>query len=277
MKITSSTKLCALIGSPVKHSLSPILHNAAYKKLELDFVYLAFAVEDLPSTLYSMKALGIKGFSVTVPHKIEVIRYLDEIDPVAEKIGAVNTILNHNGKLKGYNTDAIGAVKALESESGKITGKKIAILGAGGAARAIAFGLKQASCAQLVILNRSIDRARGLALELGAETQFGTLDEFDKIQDAKILINATTIGMESDLTPLAKEKIPAGIIVKDIVYNPLLTKFLRDAQEKSCQIITGEKMLLHQAIKQFELFTDLKEGSAESLIAFEAMRASLGL
>lgn len=235
MKINSQTQLCCIIGNPVEHSLSPAMHNAAYKALGLNFYYQAFRVTDVKNAIAGIRALGIRGTSVTVPHKITVMQYLDEIDETAKSIGAVNTIVNINGKLTGYNTDYIGAIAALEEKT-KLKDKNVVILGAGGAARAIAFGLQEKN-AKITILNRNYDK-----------TKLPTVD---------ILIHATSIGMSPNISEslVPKKYLHKNLCVFDIVYNPKETKLLQDAKKAGCTIIYGYKMLLYQAVAQFQLFT----------------------
>jgi len=230
MQINASTQLCGIIGNPIAHSLSPAIHNAAFEKLNLNYAYLAFDVTDVAGAIRGMRALNIRGFSVTIPHKLAVISELDEIDPVARQIGAVNTVVNDNGHLKGYNTDWTGFVRSLEAFT-PIQHKKVAILGAGGAARAIAFGIKQRQ-GQLTILNREveIEMAQNLAADVGCAWE--NLSLLDAVQAADIVVNATSVGMhplEND-TVIDSRLLRPTQIVYDIVYNPLETKFLRQAK-----------------------------------------------
>lgn len=256
MSINSKTKLCCIIGNPVEHSLSPIMHNAGYKALGLNFVYTAFNVTGVKETLLRIRALGIRGVSVTVPHKISVMPFLDKLDTLAKDIGAVNTIVNDNGKLIGSNTDCEGAIRALEEKT-KITGKQVLVIGAGGAARAIVFGLKQKK-AKIKIINRTKSHAQELAKEIGAK--YGDLTDLSQIKNSDILIHATTTGMHpySNNSLVPKEYLHKNLVVFDIVYNPKETKLIADAGEVGCQIVYGYKMLLYQAVAQFELFTGVK-------------------
>lgn len=251
----AKTILCGIIGNPVEHSLSPAIHNAAYRQLGLNYVYLAFGVTDVAGAIRGMRALNIRGLSVTVPHKIEVIQYLDEFDPVARQIGAVNTVVNDQGCLKGSNTDWIGFVRSLEVYAA-IQDKRVVILGAGGAARAVAFGVKQRG-GKLTILNRTEEvlMAQALATEIGCP--WGDLSQLDAINAADIVINATSVGMYPHMTQTVIETrhLRPAQIVYDVVYNPLETKFLREAQEIGCQVVPGYEMLLLQGVAQFELWT----------------------
>jgi len=255
MRLNAKTRLCGIIGNPVGHSLSPAMHNAAFEKLELNYAYLAFCVEDVEGAVRGVRALGIRGLSVTVPHKVAVMPYLDEIDPVAKSIGAVNTIVNDEGRLKGYNTDWTGFVRSIE-EHVPIKGRRVALLGAGGAARAIAFGLKEKG-ADLTILNRTeeIEMAQSLAAEIGCP--FGDLSKTEVVTGADIVVNATSVGMAplQDLTVVDTALLRPEQAVVDIVYNPLETKFLKEAKARGCRTIPGYMMLLLQGVTQFELWT----------------------
>jgi shikimate dehydrogenase len=257
MKIDGKTKMCGLIGDPVMHSMSPLMHNAAFEKLGLNFKYLCFRVEKkkLKEAIQSMRALNIAGFNVTVPHKQEVMKHLDEIDAVAKKIGAVNTIVNKKGKLTGFNTDWKGLVKAIEEHT-EIKDKKIVIVGAGGTGRAIAFGILKRG-GNLTILNRTIEKARELAKELGCK--FGGLDLLDTIK-ADFLINSTLVGMHPhiDESIATKEQLKNFKIVVDVVYNPFETELLKLAKKTGCLTISGLKMLVFQGAESFELWTGMK-------------------
>jgi shikimate dehydrogenase len=259
MNITAKTKICMVIGDPVNHSLSPQMHNSAYAALGIDnqFIFLAAQVnsKDTGRALEAVKTLGIRGLSCTIPHKTEVMKYLDpeNIDDVAKKIGAVNTIVNENGNLKGYNTDWLGILTPLEKIT-TLDGKKIAILGAGGAARAVFYAVKTKG-AKVTIYNRTFEKAQTLADHFGGEAR--TMEEIAEIQNADIIINATTSGMQPTVneTLVPKKFITNKHIVFDVVYNPFETKLLLDAKEKGATIIHGLEMLLYQGTAQFELFT----------------------
>jgi shikimate dehydrogenase len=263
--IDANTSLFGLIGNPVAHSLSPVMHNQAFAATGCNAVYLAFRVSDPRAALESIKALSVKGLSVTLPHKVAVMDDLDDIDPTAAKIGAVNTIVNRNGKLMGYNTDCQGAIDALQTRT-TIDGKSVAIIGAGGAARAIGFGL-MAAAKRLTILNRSRRSGEQLAAELQAE--FLPLDE-RPANRYDILINTTPVGMHpnTDATPIAKQALSKDMVVMDFVYNPLKTRFLRDAVDKGCLTVNGLDMFVLQGAHQFELWTGKKA-------PLEVMRAAV--
>ncbi|UCD85104.1 MAG: shikimate dehydrogenase [Deltaproteobacteria bacterium] len=268
MMIDAETKLCALIGNPVGHSLSPALHNAAFKELGLNYIYLAFQVEDLVKAVAGIRALGIKGVSVTIPHKVQVMEYLDEIDDTAREIGAINTILNVNGRLEGYNSDSSGALKALEDAGVSFAGKRILILGSGGAARAVAFGLAFHSSINLIsILGIVEDELKSLGKDLskkgGPDINTGLLSEpvlKNTISDAEVVINCTPLGMhpEVDRSVIPPDILQKGQVVFDVVYNPLKTKLLREAEEAGCRIVPGIEMFINQAATQFELWTGEK-------------------
>lgn len=253
MQINAKTTLCAVIGNPIEHSLSPQMHNAGYEALGLHFAYVAFRVEKLKEAVEGVRALGIRGVSVTIPHKQEVMQYVDSVDPLAEKIGAVNTILNESGKLKGLNTDYTGAIRALEEKT-TLQGKTVAVLGAGGAAKAIVYGLSEKG-ATVRVFNRNTEHGEKLAEATG--TRFYDLEKTEEIHSCDIIIHATSVGMtpNTDQSLLSKEILKPSQIVMDIVYNPKETALLKNAKEAGCQIVYGYKMLLYQAVTQFELFT----------------------
>lgn len=253
--IDANTSLFGLIGNPVVHSLSPMMHNRAFAASGCNAVYLAFCVSDPGAALKSMKALNVRGLSVTLPHKVAVMEYLDDIDTTAARIGAVNTIVHHNSKLTGYNTDCHGAVKALQSRT-NLEGKSVAIIGAGGAARAVGFGLTPIA-ERLTILNRSPKSGEQLAADLQAE--FVPLNECQPNR-YDILVNTTPLGMHPDIdaTPIAKQALSKDMVVMDIVYNPLNTRFLKDAAARGCRTINGLDMFIFQGAHQFKLWTGKK-------------------
>jgi shikimate dehydrogenase len=249
-----NTKICCLIGDPVEHSLSPLIHNAAYKALGLNYAYIALRASDVGQAIETIRTNGIRGVSVTTPYKVSAIPYLDRLDPAAKAIGAVNTIVNDNGRLIGYNTDGDAALKALEEVTG-LGGKKVIIIGGGGAALAIATALKEKKV-KLTILNRTEAKAKKIAKKVGAEDA-GGLDKISLVAEADILINATTVGMspKTEETIVPKEFLHDRLTVFDIVYNPKETRLLREARAKGGTVVYGYKMLLYQAAKQFKLFT----------------------
>ncbi len=260
MKLSAKTKICLIIGDPVAHSLSPAMHNAGYEALGIDnqFVFLGaqVKVEDVGLITDAMHKMGIHGLTCTIPHKIEVMKFLDEIDETAKKIGAVNTVLNKNGKLIGFNTDWLGAVIPLEKIT-TLSGKKVLVLGAGGAARAVVFGLLKKR-ANVKIFNRTKAKAVKLAKEFNCQTT--DLKEESEISDFDIIINTTSVGMKplENETPISTKFINNKQIVFDIVYAPFETKLLKEAKKRGAKIVRGVEMLLYQGTAQFEIYTGHK-------------------
>ena len=253
ISIDSHTALYAVIGNPVRHSLSPLMHNRAFSHIGHNAVYLALPVEDVAGAVSGIRAFGIRGVSVTIPHKVSIMDYLDEIDENAARIGAINTVVNREGVLHGCNTDARGAVKALTEQ---IAGKTVGIIGAGGAARAIGFGMISEG-ARVIILNRTREKGEKLAQELGGDFQPLTPDLG---LNCDILINTTPVGMTPDLgiSPIPQKALTKEMVVMDIVYNPLKTKLLQDAEATGCPTIDGTAMFVYQGVLQFELWTGKK-------------------
>ena len=255
--INSRTKLCAVIGHPVAHSLSPEIHNAAFKEKGLNFAYLAFDV--MPNTLRkaidAMRALDFRGYSITIPHKIAALQFVDSLDPIAKKIGAINTIVNEKGKLIGYNTDVIGAIKALEQKI-NLNGKRVLLIGAGGAARGIGFGLKEKNSI-ITISNRTEEKGIALSNSLGCN--FAKFNELPNLS-FDVLINATSMGMHPNIneTIVSEGVLNKKMLVFDIVYNPIKTKLIKAAEKKGIETVSGIEMLSLQAAAQFELFTGEK-------------------
>lgn len=263
MKIKGSTNIVGLIGHPVEHSFSPPMHNAAFEKLGMDYAYVAFDVDpnNLGSAIEGAKSLNIKGFNVTIPHKIEVMQFLDEIDEVAGLIGAVNTIDFKN--MKGYNTDGIGAVRAIEDVI-SIKDKNVVIAGAGGASRAISFYLAKYGADSITILNRNVDRAISLAgdvLDSGliADVQADSISEINNyLSDADILVDTTPMGMHPhvDDEPIARaEDMHEDLVVFDAVYNPNETVLIKEAIKAGAKPVYGIKMLLYQGAESFKIWT----------------------
>ena len=263
MVIKGSTKVVGLIGEPVEHSFSPPMHNEAFKTLGLDYVYVPFNVspDNLKSAIEGANSLNIQGLNVTIPHKINVINYLKELDPIAELIGAVNTIDFKN--LKGYNTDGIGCIRAIE-EVTKIKDKNIVVAGAGGAARAIVFYLAKYGAEEVNILNRNLKKAENLANDLLASNLISNVNSSDIseiskcISDADILIDTTPIGMQPNVSdePIVKAAdIHEELVVNDIVYNPNETVLLKEAIKANAKVVYGIKMLLYQGAESFKIWT----------------------
>ncbi|MHC1586190.1 MAG: shikimate dehydrogenase [Candidatus Hecatellaceae archaeon] len=265
MKASWDTQVYCLIGDPVAYTLSPVMHNTAFKKLGINGLYLAFRVPTgkLREAVEGMKALGFKGFNVTIPHKVEIIRFLDGLDRLAARIGAVNTVKNDGGRLIGYNTDGEGALRALEEAGVSPKGKNVVVLGAGGASRAICFTIAKLA-RKLVIANRTEDKALKLAerlrAELGVNVEVCRLLEEElapMLAEAEILINATSVGMypEVENSPVSSALLRRDLTVFDIVYKPLKTRLLREAELKGAKTVDGLAMLVHQAARAFEIWT----------------------
>ena len=262
----AKTQLCAVIGNPIEHSLSPVIHNAAFNHLGLNYVYVAFKVRDVSSAIAGVRGLGIKGVSITIPHKVEVIKYVDEIDEVADRTGSINTIVNDGKRLKGYTTDGIAALRSLEEKGVSLSNKKIFIMGSGGAARAIAFALiMKRNPASLIIggiiqqevdkLVQDISSTKKISQAKGFITNEKSLEK--QMQDIDILIQCTPVGMhpKTDNTPVPKRLLRDSIAVFDIIYNPVKTRLIRDAEETGCVVVSGIDMFVYQAALQFELWT----------------------
>jgi len=255
MVIDLKTELYGVVGHPLGHSLGPAMHNAAFSAHSRNAVYLAFATRDLAGCIRGIRALGIRGVSVTIPHKSAVIPLLDEVDGLAKRIGAVNTITNDHGRLVGFNTDAIGALKTLKEKT-ELSGKICLIIGAGGAARAIGFILRQYGV-DLIISNRSTQRGKSLARALGCP--FLPLAEARGIQ-ADLLIQTTPVGMypHADHCIISPDVLTKGMVVMDIIYNPPETRVLKMARDRGCLTIDGLGMFIHQGAEQFKLWTGLE-------------------
>ena len=258
------------------HSLSPLIHNAAFLACGLDskFALMAARVreDDLKAAIFGLRALGARGVSCTQPHKVAVMQFLDEIDHAARQVGAVNTVVNQDGRLCGYNTDTLGVVGPLKKRT-TLRGKKVGLIGAGGAARAALFGLKQEG-AEVTVFNRSKERGKELADAAGCD--FCPLSEFGAGLGFEILVNTTSLGMypHPDETPLAAEQIQAGQIVFDAVYAPYQTKLLSIARSRGAEVVHGTEMFIAQGAAQFELYT----GMSAPLSAMEqALHLHLGI
>ena len=245
----------AVFGDPVSHSLSPAMHNSAFAQAGLEGLYLAFRVKDIAAAVGAVRGLDIRGVSITIPHKVGVMQYLDRIDPTAGRIGAVNTIVNRGGTLLGYNSDWAGAVNALK-EKIDIRAKTVAVIGAGGAARAVGFGVRQEG-GRLIIINRS--KESGESLAAGLDCEFKLLADVRRLP-YDVVINATSVGMlpHANHTPVDDALLEAGMVVMDLVYNPLQTRLLKEAQKRGCTTLDGVAMLVHQGAVQFELWTGKK-------------------
>lgn len=246
-----------LLGNPVGHSLSPPMHEAAYRELGMDARYVTFEPEPEPEALETAivgaQALGIKGLNVTIPFKQEVLTMV-ELDDLADRIGAVNTIDLTDERPTGYNTDAVGARRALAHHEVDLDGARAVLVGAGGAARAIAFVLSDAG-ATVHVANRTEERAEDLAMAVAGATGHGLEDLPDLLENADVLVNATSVGMEEDASPVPADALDRRLTVMDVVYRPLETRLLRDASEVGATTIDGAWMLLYQGVEAFERWT----------------------
>ena len=255
LAIGADTQLCGIALHPAGHTRSPAMHNAAFAALGIDAAYLAFDVlpEDLPAAISGMRALDIRQLAISIPHKQAVIGLLDDVDETARRIGAVNTVTQRGSKLVGSNTDWLGAVRAIESVT-ELADTRAVVLGAGGAARAVVYGLR-ARGAKVSVLNRSPDRARQLCADLGAEAA-GPISELENIPH-DILVNTTSVGLAADESPVDPSWISAAAVVMDAVYEPPETRLLRDAASRGARTIPGKWMLVHQAAEQLREWTGL--------------------
>jgi shikimate dehydrogenase len=266
-EINAQTQFCGVIGNPVEHSLSPAIHNAAFQKLGLNFVYLAWKVENIGDAIKGLRALGnFRGASVTIPHKVAAVPFLDEAESTARHIGAINTIVSTGGRLTGYNTDATGALRALSESGAVLKGQRVGILGSGGAARAIAFALAAGSAIERLDLLGIDDKEReSLAGDLRSKTTMEVHDAHlneeslkKVLANVQVLIHCTPTGMSPKVgvTCVPTSLLHAGLTVMDIVYNPRETRLLKEAKAVGCRTIPGLEMFLHQAAAQFELWTN---------------------
>lgn len=264
-------QIYGILAHPAKHSLSPKLHNAAFKALNIDAHYDKFDVtpEELEDFILGVRDEDIKGLSVSLPHKEAVIEYVDELSEDARAMGAVNTIKNVDGVLLGENVDFFGTVEALEDVT-KLANKKCLVFGAGGAGRAVVYGLKKCG-AEVLVLNRTLEKAKKLAEQFDCE--YGGLENSVNF-DADIIIQTTSCWLSDIDTKLLPDGyLKPEMIVMDIVYSPLFTPLLKDAEKAGCKIITGDKMLLYQAFEQFKIWTG-KEAPRERME--QVLKNSLG-
>ncbi len=265
----TNTKLIGLIGHPIKQSYSPFIHNIAAQFNNIDYIYLPFDVvaDNLKNALKGVVALGISGLNVTIPHKEKIIKYLDDLSEEAAMIGAVNTIVNEHGKLKGYNTDINGILESLTEFKDLITGSKVCVIGAGGGARAVIYTLiRYFKPEQITIVNRTIQRADTLHNYFSEKMRFDNLktadlfppDLIENFRSSKLIVNSTPVGMFPDVDDSPtnlKESFHKDQLVFDMIYNPTETKLLNLAKQQGAASLGGLKMLVHQAAKSFELWT----------------------
>ncbi|MBK5243699.1 MAG: shikimate dehydrogenase [Eubacteriaceae bacterium] len=270
MKITVNTKLYAVIGDPIGQSLSPQLHNGLFKANHLDALYLPIGVksEDLEKLVDGFRIMNFGGFNITKPHKMDIMKYLDGIDPLAEKIGAVNTVVYRDGKMIGYNTDGFGFIKSIEKKLGNIQKKdlSILILGCGGAVKSVAMALADWGVKKVIITNRTLEKAANLSAQINetwpGKAQAIPMEEThlkEVIQEVRVIVNGTSLGMldHPERSPLLKSLIPKDILVYDMIYSPPKTQLLKDAQACGAQIENGLEMLLYQGLLAFELWTGI--------------------
>ena len=266
ISIDTSTQLCAVIGNPVEHSLSPLMHNAAFRAAGLNYVYVAFRVEDLAGCVAGMRALsGFRGMSVTIPHKIAIMVHLDAIDPMAVNVGSVNTVTHEGNKLIGSTTDGPGALRAFDDAEVRLRDERVLFVGSGGAVRAVAFAVAmKGGAARITVLGRTASRVARLVDDLCAKTDTdvsgGSLPEglADAMASHDIVIQGTPIGMypdSMDETPIPAEFLRPDHVVFDMVYRPFKTRLLREAEAAGCHTIVGADMLVNQAVVQFETWT----------------------
>jgi len=250
--LSGTTAVYGLLGNPVAQSMSPLMHNVAFRRVGIDAVYLPFEVADLKAAVSGMKALGIKGASVTHPFKTQILEFIDEIDDNARKIGAVNTLVFGKDGIKGTNTDWIGAVKCLETLL-PIEGHRFVVLGAGGAARAVVFGVMSKG-GEVTVINRSAEKGQALAEEF--HCRFAPLSEIETIR-GDCLVNTTPVGMNPNMDemPVSKGVLKDYKAAADAVYNPMKTRLLREAKAAGCAVASGFEMFLYQGTEQFSLWT----------------------
>lgn len=270
--ITGHTRLTALLGSPVAHSISPLMHNEAFQLLDLDYTYLCFEVneETLPAAVDGLKACGIRGFNLTMPNKNKIVELLDELSPAARLIGAVNTVVNDDGHLTGYNTDGVGYMQAVKDAGYDITGKTITIMGAGGAATAICAQAALDGVEKIHIFARETsrfwDRTQKLAENINSTLPCKAVLHENKdtaalaqaISESALLLNATSVGMAPNTEGTIIEDTSLyhpDLIVSDVIYNPRETRLLKEAREAGCRTFNGMYMLLYQGAEAFRLWT----------------------
>lgn len=268
--------LLGVMGDPIAQSKSPAMHQAAFRALGLPghYVPLHIKPEQLAGAIQGIRSLGFRGVNVTIPHKVEVMKQLDRIDEAAARIGAVNTIVNDGGVLTGYNTDGIGYVRSLKEEAiSVLEGKRIVVLGAGGAARGVIYALIGEKPAAISIVNRTLSKAKALADEWGDLVDmagYAEAEAQDAIRAADVIINTTSVGMhpEVDHMPLPEAWLPEGIVVSDLIYNPLTTRLLAAAEARGCKAHGGLGMFVNQGAYAFEYWTGRKA-------PVEAMKAAV--
>ena len=258
------TRMFAVIGDPIDHSMSPNIHSAAFRELGMDCAYIAYRIPngELEDGLEGLKKINIAGFNVTIPHKIEIMRHLDKVDESCSLVGAANTVTNADGVLKGYNTDMDGFLDPLKERRPDIRGLSVLLLGAGGAARAVVAGLAKERATKITIANRTPRRAAEItefAQRMNLKAEWIRIDQVgETAKNYDIIVNATAAGLMREASPVSLKGISADTIVYDIVYNPMNTDFIKKAKEEKATIIFGYEMLLGQAAKTFEIWHGTK-------------------
>jgi len=253
-------KSFAVIGDPIDHSLSPNIHSAAFRELNLDCSYIAYRIPkgELKEGIEGLKKIKIDGFNITIPHKVDMMKYLDKTDESCSLIGAVNTVSNKDGVLKGYNTDMDGFLEPFKKKKLNIENAKVLLLGAGGAARAIVAGFAKEKAKRITIANRTLEKAVMLsefAKKIGLDANPIKIEDVkESAKDYDIIVNATSIGLKNEPSPISLNGIDEKTIIYDIVYMPMNTDFLKNAKEKNAIIIYGYEMLLGQAVRAFEIW-----------------------
>jgi len=254
------TSTYAVIGDPIDHSLSPNIHNAAFRSLNLDCTYIAYRIPkgELIAGVEALKTIKIAGFNVTIPHKIEMIKCLDVLDENCNLIGAVNTVSNDNGILKGYNTDMHGFLEPIKKRNLEIKGSQVLLVGAGGAARAIVAGLVKEKADKITIANRTQKNANGLAeftKKIGGKANVISLQEIDKlVSEHKFIINSSSVGLRNEHSLIPTSNIDRNSIVYDVIYSPINTDLIEKSKKNNATVIYGYEMLLAQAAKAFEIW-----------------------
>lgn len=282
--ISGTTRVTGVWGWPVRHSLSPDMHNAAFAHLGLDWCYVPFAVAPaaLPDAVRAVRALGIVGVNATIPHKEALVNLVDEVDPEARAVGAVNTIHNDDGVLRGYSTDGVGFQGALEREGFDARDKRVVVLGAGGAARSVVWRLVGAGAAHVTVVNRTPERARQLA-DLGNSRGRHVVDAaglearplIEAVRAADLLVNTTSVGMHphvDDPLLVPAEALHAGLFVYDLIYTPPVTRLLAAAERRGARAVNGMWMLVLQGAASFRFWTGV-EPPVE--VMAQALRAGL--
>lgn len=266
-QVDGKTSVVGLVGYPVSHSFSPFIHNTLFKEYGLNFIYVPFPVEtkNLQEAVKGLTSIGVKGFNVTIPHKEEIISFVDEVDITVQKVGALNTVYIKDKTAYGYNTDVTGFLSSLKEAGFEMKGKRIAVLGAGGSARAVVTAAALEEAFEVLIANRTYSKAEKLAYDFQNEFQGQTKalsldDNLEAIHNAHIIVNTTSLGMTgmTDIVPISEKVLNKDHLVVDIIYNPSETLFLKKAREKGCQGINGMGMLVNQALHSFEIWTGKK-------------------